>query len=76
MCKACDALERDLCLDILSGYGVGPRMLRVLRTYWVRLHMAAKAGGHYSPVFQIHHGVTQGDPLSPMIFIVVADAVI
>ena len=28
-----DALERDRCIDILAGYGVGPRTLRILRTY-------------------------------------------
>ena len=38
--------------------------------------MAAKAGGHYGPVFQSHHRVTQGGPLSPTIFKVVIDAVI
>ena len=44
--NACDALDRDQCLDILVGCVVGPRTLRVLWTYWVRLHMVVKAGGH------------------------------
>ena len=35
--KAHYALDRDRCLDILEGYGVGPRMFRILRTSWVRL---------------------------------------
>ena len=43
--KSFDALYRDQCLDILAWYGVGPRTLRILRTYWVWLHMAEKAGG-------------------------------
>ena len=55
---------------------MGPRTLCILRIYWVRLQMAAKAGGHYRPVFHSHRGVTQGDPLSPTIFNVVVDAVI
>ena len=33
LCKACNALYSDRCLDILAGYGVGPRTLRILRTY-------------------------------------------
>ena len=61
--KACNALYRDLCLDILVGYVLGPRTLRILRTYWVRIHMAKKAGVHYGLIFQSHYGVTQGDPL-------------
>ena len=55
---------------------MGPRTLRILRTYWFRIHMAAKAGGHYGHFFQIHHGVTQRDPLSTMIFNMVVNAVI
>ena len=35
LCKAYDALERYLCLDILVGYIVRPRALCILRTYWV-----------------------------------------
>ena len=38
--------------------------------------MAENAGGHYWPAFQIHHRVSQGDPLSLTIFNVVVDAVI
>ena len=56
--KVYDAIDRDVCLDILAGYGVGPRTLRILRTYWVRLQMAARAGGYCGPVFQSHLGVT------------------
>ena len=55
---------------------MGPNTLHMLRKYWVRLQMAAEVGGHYGPVFQIHHRVTQGDPLSSMIFNVVVDTVI
>ena len=74
--KAYDDLYREHCLDILSGYGVRTRTIRILQMYWVQLHIEAKAGGHYGPSFQIHRGVTQGDPLSPTIFNVVVDAVI
>ena len=43
--KAYDALDRSGCLEILEGYGVGPRSRRLLRTYWGRLTMVARAGG-------------------------------
>ena len=76
MRKAYYALYRDRCLDILVRYGVGPRTLHIMRTYWVRLQMATKVGGNYGPVFQSHHRVNQGETLSPMIFNVVVDAVI
>ena len=32
--KAYNALDRDRCLDILAGYGVGPSTLNILWKYW------------------------------------------
>ena len=45
--KAYDAFDRSRCLDILEGYGVGPSARRLLKTYWRRLTMVARAGGYY-----------------------------
>ena len=74
--KAYDTLDRSTCLDILEGYDVGPSARRLLKTYWHRLTMVARAGGYYGEVFKGARGVTQGDPLSPTIFNVVVDAVV
>ena len=76
LCKASGDLYRYQCLVILDVYGVGPRTLRILQTYWVWIQMASKAGGQYGPVFQSHRRVTQGVPLSPIIFNVIIDTVI
>ena len=43
--KAYAALDWDRCLDILVAYGVDPRSLRLLWTYWEQLTMVARAGG-------------------------------
>ena len=43
--KFYDALDRSRCLYILEGYGVGPRVRRILQTYWRRLTMVARTGG-------------------------------
>jgi len=32
--KAYDAMDRERCLEILEGYGVGPNMLRLLEHFW------------------------------------------
>ena len=45
--KPYDALGRSRCLEILEGYGVGPKARRLLTTYWHRLTMVARAGGYY-----------------------------
>ena len=39
-----DALDRDCCLDILEACGVVPWSLFLLRRYWDRLTMVARAG--------------------------------
>ena len=40
--KVYDALDSFRCLDILEGYGVGPRSLRLLRMYWEIMQMVAR----------------------------------
>ena len=42
--KAYDELDRERCMEILMGYGVGPRTERILRQYWDHLSMVARAG--------------------------------
>ena len=74
--KAYDALDRSRCLEILEGYAVGPRARRILHTYWRRITMVARVGGYYGTDFKGEIGVTQGDPLSPIICNVVVDAVV
>ena len=39
--KVYDDLDRSRCLDIMEGYGVGPRSRRLLQTYWRHLTMVA-----------------------------------
>ena len=47
--KAYDALDRERCLDILAGCGVGPRTICILRTYWAQFQNAAKVGAIVGP---------------------------
>ena len=42
--KAYDALDRSRCLEILEGYGVGPKARRLLTTYCHRLTMVEREG--------------------------------
>ena len=74
--KAYDALDRSRYIEILGGYGLGPRSCRLVRTCWQRLSMVVRAGGYYWEAFKGYRGVTQGDPLSPTMFNVVVDAVV
>ena len=74
--KAHDALKRSRCLEILKGYGMGPKDLFVLRRYIERLQMMAQAGGYYIENFCRERCVTQGEKLFSNIFNVVMEAVV
>ena len=74
--KAYDALYRSMCLEILEGYGMGPRARRLLRAYWGKMTMVERERGYYGEAFKGARGVTQGDLISPTIFNVVVDAVV
>ena len=74
--KSYDALDRSRCLDILEGYGMGPRSLRLLRRYWEQLQMVVRVVGYYGESFHGDRDVTQGDPLSSTISNVLVEAVV
>ena len=56
--KAYDALDRSRSLDILKGYGMGERVRKILREYWERTTMVARAGRYYGKGFKGGRGVT------------------
>ena len=74
--KAYDAMDREICMDILVGYGVGPNMLRLIKHFWDTALLVCRAVGYYGGPFQDFCGVTQGGPLSPRIFNMMVDAVV
>ena len=43
--KAYGALDRDICLDILEGYVMGPQDCLILCEYWDRLWIVVITGG-------------------------------
>ena len=49
-------LERERIMDILVGYGFGPRAERILRFYWENISMVARAGLYYGALFKGHWG--------------------
>ena len=61
---------------ILEGYGVGPRMVRLIRNYWRDAIMVCRASGNYGQPFKAGRGVTQGGPLLAKLFNILVDAVV
>ncbi len=58
--KAFNAMDREQCILILEGYGAGPRLIRLARTYWREAIMVCRAAGYYGTAFKAGRGVTQG----------------
>jgi hypothetical protein len=74
--KAYDHLNREKCLEIMTGYGVGPKLLRLQTQFWTKAEMVCRMGGSFGKPFATFWGVTQGGPLSSIMFNVCVDAVI
>ncbi len=41
--KAFDAMDWERCILILEGYGVGPRMIRLIRKFWRNAVLVCRA---------------------------------
>ena len=74
--KAFDAMDREKCILLLEGQGVGPRMIWLILNYWRDAIMVCRAMGNYGQPFKAGRGVTQGGPLSAKLFNILVDAVV
>jgi hypothetical protein len=74
--KAFDAMDWEQCIMLLEGYGVGPRMIWLIRGYWRDAIMVCRAAGYYGAALKASCGVTQGGPLSAKLFNIMVDAVV
>ena len=74
--KAYDSLDRERCLKLLRGYGLGLNLSRLLKSYWKRQRIVPKVGKCLGTEFGKGRGVTQGNPAYSMILNIVVDAVV
>ncbi len=74
--KAFDAMDRDRCLAILALHGVGPQLIRLIRSFWESATNVCQAKGNYGRPFKAGRGVTQGGPLSAKLFNILVDGVV
>ena len=74
--KAYDAMDRGRYLEILQAYGVGPKMLKVIRYFGDHAVLVCRAGGCYGEPFRARRSVTHVEPFSPRIFNTMVDAIV
>ena len=60
----------------MTRYGVEPKLLHLQTKFGEQAQMVCRAGGSFGKPFSAYRGITQGGPLSSLMFNVCVDAVI
>jgi hypothetical protein len=71
--KAFDTLEHELILQVLFHRGFGPKWLSWTRNILQSNMSSVLLNGVPGKTFHCKRGVRQGDPLSPLLFVLVTD---
>jgi len=74
--KAYDSLDRERMLTLLQDYGVGPKMMHLLRNFWARHTVIPRQQQFYGKPFLASRGLATGDIPAPTIYNIVTDAVL
>uniref|UniRef100_A0A673CDI6 Reverse transcriptase domain-containing protein n=1 Tax=Sphaeramia orbicularis TaxID=375764 RepID=A0A673CDI6_9TELE len=73
--KAFDRVPRGILWGVLREYGVRGPLLRAVRSLYDRSRSLVRIAGSKSDLFQVHVGLRQGCPLSPVLFIIFMDRI-
>ena len=73
--KAFDRVPRGVLWGVLREYGVRGPLLRAVRSLYDRSRSLVRIAGSKSDLFQVHVGLRQGCPLSPVLFIIFMDRI-
>ena len=74
--KAYATMDRERCMEILMGYGIGQKIRKFAPFFWDNAELVCRTGGFFGKSFKAHQGVPQGGPVSPQIFNVMVDAIV
>ena len=73
--KAFDSVYKDVMWATLQSYGIGKRLIEILKDIGDRSRMAVRVGQDIGEWFEMSVGTKQGDPISPNLFITLLERV-
>ena len=71
--KAFDRVEWSFMRDTLLAMGFGPSFVSWVDLFYCDVQSAVDVNGHLSSFFSLSRGVRQGCPLSPLLYVLVAE---
>lgn len=71
--KAFDTVEHAFMYDALRRFGFGPKFLKTVQTLYKDINSNVSLSNGTSPRFVIERGIRQGCPISPFLFLLVAE---
>ena len=72
--KAFDRVDRSFLTDLLCHLGFGPNFLRWVHTFYEGAYMRILLNGWLTEKIPLRRGVRQGDPLSPLLYVLCIEA--
>ena len=74
--KAYDRVDRDAMWNVLRLYGIGGRLLRGVKSFYVGSKACVRVGNEVSEWFPVRVGMRQGCVMSPWLFSLYVDGVV